>query len=390
MDKFTRDDLLGLMEQKNEHSISIYMPTIRVGTEVLQNPIRLKNLIDQVKTRLSQGKVSPGDIRDLVEPLNELANDLNFWTGMSDGLAIFRADDYFRTFQVPIGFDEIAYLNTRFYAKPLVPLLEGDGKFLLLALSMNNVRLYVGDKNGMSEIDLGDTPTSMVDALGYDNIQSMIRNHVSRQGNAMFYGEGASNNDSKKEDILRFFQILEKGLDKRIAARTEPLILAGVEYLIPIYREANSYPHLYDEYLTGNPEDMRVDELHEDAWELVAPFYQQSKNGIVDGYHILANQDQASKDIQEIVPAAFFGQVDTLIVPNGVRIWGTFDPETYSVAIHDHQNLKDDDLIDLAMVFTLRNGGTIYTFDSANMPDGARVAATLRYPLKGLQYSKTT
>jgi hypothetical protein len=30
-------------------------------------------------------------------------------------------------------------------------------------------------------------------------------------------------------------------------------VLAGVEYLLPIYREANTYPHLLAEGIHGNP-----------------------------------------------------------------------------------------------------------------------------------------
>lgn len=38
-----------------------------------------------------------------------------------------------------------------------------------------------------------------------------------------------------------------------------PLVLAGVEYLLPIYRRANTYPYLLDGGVTGNPEGRRPD-----------------------------------------------------------------------------------------------------------------------------------
>lgn len=389
-----REDLLDLITRHDHYSLSIFTPTVRLGPQTTQNPIRLKNLLDQAEHQLRGAGMEHGDIRNFLSPLQEMVDNRDYWQTQGQGLAIFRSPDYFRVLQMPIEFDEMVYLNDRFYVKPLIPILEDNGDFYLLALSMNEVRLYKGDRNSIRKVDLGDTPTSMAEALGYSNVQSYVQPHASNkkasgsQRQAMFYGQGDSNEDTKKDDILRFFQILEKGVYKKIGDDSYPLILAGVEYLLPIYRDVNTYPHLYDEAVTGNPEDLHPEELRKEAWQLVHPFYEQARAGAFDAYHILANKNRASTDIREIVPAAFFGQVDILLVSEGLRIWGRFDQENNQVIVHQRQEQGDEDLTDLATAFTLSNNGTIYTLDAVNMPDGATIAATLRYPLKGLDYEK--
>jgi hypothetical protein len=394
MDELSREDLLDLISRRNDYSLSIFMPTARIGQEVQQNSIRLKNLIEQAEFRLHQAGNRPGEVKEFLAPIQALVDNGEFWQSQSDGLAVFRSVDFFRALRLPIDFDEMVYLNDRFYIKQLIPMLEDNGSYYLLALGIKNVRLFETDRFGIREVSLGETPTSMDKALGYDTIQSHIRRHASAkqsnrgQSQAMVYGEGESNNDIKKGDILRFFQMLDKGVYKQIGGGSNPLVLAGVEYLLPIYRETNSYPHIFEASIPENVETRRPQELHAEVWPIISPFYEQAKKGAVDAYHILKNQKQASSDIAEIVPAAFFGQVDILLISPDLRIWGQFDRDRSSVTIHKSQERGDEDLTDLAAAYTLSNNGTVYTFSPSEIPDGALIAATLRWPIKGLSYEK--
>ena len=52
--------------------------------------------------------------------------------------------------------------------KPLFPLLSGDGRFYVLALSQKSVRLLEGTRDSVSEVDLEGVPESLAEALGTD------------------------------------------------------------------------------------------------------------------------------------------------------------------------------------------------------------------------------
>jgi hypothetical protein len=87
---------------------------------------------------------------------------------------------------------------------------------------------------------------------------------------AMFHGHGVGKDDAK-DNILRFFHLLDQGLYALLGKESAPLVLAGVDYLFPIYREANSYPHLMERGIAGNPEGLKGEELHEQGWRIVEP-----------------------------------------------------------------------------------------------------------------------
>src|SRR5688572_5803300 len=94
MNILNRTDLQELIEQTGEWCISLYMPTHPIGSEQQQNPIRLKNLLTQVKKDLSESGLRRPDIEGLLRPAEELLLDSDFWQHQSEGLAIFLSNDF--------------------------------------------------------------------------------------------------------------------------------------------------------------------------------------------------------------------------------------------------------------------------------------------------------
>lgn len=394
-DIINREKMLELMKTQGSNSLSIYMPVHPIGQDVMENPILLRNIIDQAENQLRQNGLSTSELSRFLEPLRDLTNQRNYWQRQNRTLAIFRTKDIFETYRLPIETHEIVYINDRLYTKPLIQLLEGNGNFYVLALSINKARLFQGDRNNIKEIKLKGTPTSLDEALGDTYVQKQVQFHSNapRSGSrgersSILFSQGSWTENLKKEEIQRFFQYLEKGVHKEISNQSNPLVLAGVEYLIPIYREVSSYSHLYPEYLTGNPDDFRPEDLHQQAWKLVDPFFKKARLDAIEGYHILANDHLTAKEIDDVLIASYYGQVDILFIADGIQIWGKYNKETNHVIRHDYRQPNDEDLSDLATFYTLKHGGIIYTFDPAEMPDGSMIAATLRYPLQNLQSSE--
>ncbi|MCE2703319.1 MAG: hypothetical protein LW859_39355 [Anabaena sp. 49633_E8] len=56
--------------------------------------------------------------------------------------------------------------------------------------------------------------------------------------------------------------VVDSALHKKLRGEKAPLILAGVEYLLPIYRQANTYPYLAETGITGNAEILKMQELN--------------------------------------------------------------------------------------------------------------------------------
>lgn len=383
MKTLSRAELEPLMSPPEGLCVSIYAPMVKAGPETQQNPIRFKNLVRQASDALEQRGKTTQETDELLAPATALIDDTPFWQHQSGGLALFVADGFFRYFRVPLDLRELAVVEERFHVKPLLPLLSGDGRFYILALSQKRARLFEATRHDVREVDLGDLPTSLQDAVGYEVEETHVQFHTGtrsqRQGQSpMYHGHGGGEDDVKPE-IQKFFNLLDNGVGDLIEDPHAPLVLAGVEFLHPIYRQVSDYPNVLENGVVGNPDDLGAEELHARAWPIVEPEFARAQKEAADRFHQLAGTGQASSQLADVVTAADDGRVDTLFVALGERRWGSFDREERKVEVSDDNGPGTVDLVDLAAIQTLLKGGTVFAVDPESVPENAPLAAVYRY-----------
>jgi hypothetical protein len=396
MDLFNRTELRRLAEAQDDVCISLYMPTYRNESDWSQNTTRLKNLLREARNQLREQDFREELIDDILADARTLLDRTGFWrNNIGDGLALFITPDTLETFRLPLTFDEIVVVEDRFHLKPLFPLIAANNRFYLLALSQNDVRLYQGTHQSMNEIESAEIPADIVEAIRqYEDPERQLQSHVQNrvaEGNgertdAAFHGHGGGDGDDMsaepQDELKRFFREVNESVDDYISGEEVPLLLAGVSEYLPLYREVNTYPNLIeDDIVAGNPESVNVDNLHEKAWGIVEPVFQESEQDELDRFEQLYYQgeDMASDDFHEIVPGCAYSRVDTLFVPVGEHRWGRFDPSTNTVKVHDSQEPGDGDLLNYAAVSAYLNGATVHALQPEKMPGGRSIAATFRY-----------
>src|SRR5260221_989789 len=192
---------------------------------------------------------------------------------------------------------------------------------------------------------------------------------------------GAHDSSKQEKDrILRYCRVVNKEIHKYLAGKSAPLVIAALEYLHPIYREANTYPHLLDEGIQRNVEHMPAEELKSEAWKLVEPYFRKERDDAVERYRTFSNTSQISNKLSDILPAAHFGRVTTLFLERGRQQFGTFDPNTQKLEAYKDEHPGSVDLFDQAATQTILNGGTVYLLAPEEMPDRqSGTAAIFRY-----------
>jgi hypothetical protein len=359
--------------------VSIFLPTHGPGAEQ-QDPIRLRNLLREAERRLAAG-VRHSRSRELLAPGLELADDVAFWReAAAGGLALLLAGGGARQLRLPYAPRELVVVGDRFHVKPLLPLLWGDGRFYLLALSQRRVRLFEGDQDRLRELKLQDIPAGLAEAMRLDDREEQLQLHQTgpaRPGGrpaAMFHGHGVGADDAK-DRILRFFREVDHGVQHTVGGGRAPLVLAAVDYLRPLYRAASSYPQILEQGLSGNPDHLGAQELHRRAWSLLGDRFRSSQRAVAVRCRALERRGRATGDLRRIVAAAIGGRVESLLVPMGTEQWGSVDPVTGAAQLHRRARPGAVDLFDLAAVETLRHGGTAYPLQEGQ----TRPAAILRY-----------
>ncbi len=382
MNRITLAELQPFLNDHEDWCVSLFMPTHRLGRETEQDPIRFKNLLQEAEARLLEKGMRTPDVQAMLQPAHDLLLDPAFWWHMSDGLAVFFTQAELHTYRLPLPFEELLVITNRFHIKPLLPFFTNDGHFYILALSQNEVRLLEGTRHTVDEIDLESIPTSLRQTLRYEQYEKQLQvrggGTVGRGVQAgMFHGHDPSDED--KNRLLRWFNKLDGELRQFLTGEGSPLVLAGVDYLLPIYHAANTYPHLLEEGIPGNPEELTPATLHQRAWSLVEPGFRQAQEAARAQYQQLSANGRTTNELKEALLAAQAGRVESIFVPLGVQIWGRYDPQSQTLHVHPEAAPGDEDLLDQLAILTLQMGGEVFAVTQEEMPGGMSVAVIYRY-----------
>jgi hypothetical protein len=386
MEIFKINQLNALLNVKGLHHVTIYSPTSRESTDNYQaDKINFKNQLQKAVSQLiAQYGMTDQEAKTYLTPGYDLLEDMNFWQHNSDGLAFFHSSAGTHIKPLPLEMDAPrTFVGNNFMLRPLIPLLNAKGRFYILNLNLNDVRLYEATLGTISEVVLDDeVPTHIEDYTKFIERENHLqwRSGQGGAGGAMFHGQGAT--DTEKEDIQQYFYDLSKSIDKIIQCDPLPTVLAGVEYLIPMYRQASDYNQYEEKSVHGSFSEADAMLLHEKALAIVEPKFEVDRDQAFEKFAEMQGGDWASTDTSKVIKAAITGQVETLFVKEDAAIWGVFNEQLYELEIYQASTPETKDLLTEAAIKTITQGGTVYQCDADEMPEGAKnIAAIFRNPV---------
>jgi len=388
--KFDKDTFEKLIAERdfNKPLISIYIPTSRAGT-VQEDRIRFKNALNEAAERLVEENLYPemeldkDEARKFLSEGFDLLEKEDFWLHLSDGLAVFIGEDRFHTYVVPISFEPLVYIGNEFYTRKLHPIFTRENRFFLLALSQSEVRFFEVHKYHIYPVIIEDlVPEDLENALEKQKPTVLQSHTTGGSDSAVFHGQGGRK-DQKNDDLKEFFRQVDKGLMEMLHDENEPMVIAAVDYLVPLYKEVSKYNHIVEEHISGNPDDLGPVVLHEKAWKIMQPKFQAKKEESREAFPLQIKNEKASVSVEDIVLAARGGRVETLYV-NGEtdpKLGEVFTSnENYGVKFHDENTRKNTCLLNAAAVYTWENGGKVYSLEKEDMPDSSKpLNAVFRY-----------
>ncbi len=365
---------------------SVYLPTHRGGPETRQDPVRLRNLLRTARETAAV-MLDHREAEDLVAPAEQLLDDEDFWQHQADGLAVF-LDGALRTWRLPLSFDELVVVAPRFHIMPVLRHLSLDRRFAVLALAQNDVRLFLGSRDALEELEPEGMPRSVQEATQWDDPDRHVEWHTrtartpSGDRAAIFHGHGAAK-DAHEDRLLRFGQQVDHAVARTLGPEDVPLILAGTQEVTGVYRNVNSYGRLLEEAIQGNPERLSAADLLARAWPIMQGIAQREQAELMDRIRSHHANGRGEDGIVPTVRAASRGLVDTLVVADHVHAWGSFEPDRDEVNLHDERRPHDEDLLNAAAIMTLRYGGRVLVVERDEMPTPQPIAAVERAEVTG-------
>lgn len=380
MRPMTVRELQWLVGHQEPPCVSIQLPTHRHRPGTDQDPIRYRGLVRRAAELLAESYPAR-EVKDLIAPLEAL-DDATFWRHSLDGLAVFRSPEVEAFYRLPVRLGEVAVVADTFHTKPLLRYLHTNRHYYLLAISQKAVTLYGGTPHGLEPVDLSSLPADLEDALGRreDGGRTLtVRGGQGTGASPVFHGHGPGD-EERKEVLARYFRAIDHALVDFLRDETAPLVLAGVAYYHPIYREVSRYPHLLTDGVEGNVDRDTPDVLRAKAWPLVERVFTEEIHAKLREYHDRAARRRADSRLENVAVAASHGRVRDLFVAEDRHLWGHVNRETGAVSVHKAQlDAEDADVLDDLGEMVLLCGGDVWVLPPDQMPDGSPVAAIYRY-----------
>ncbi|WP_114777698.1 baeRF7 domain-containing protein [Botryobacter ruber] len=382
------EKLINVQSNTNTLCISIYLPTHRAGKETLNgmDSIAFKNQIRETRELLEKHDLSEAEIAAYLKPAEDLLNDNNFWRHQGEGLAVFITKGFSTYYTLPITMPTMVYVLDHFYFTPILPLLSQNGRYFILWLYREKVCFYEATIDKIRQIDISSiVPETMNKALKFDvkgHDQDFTHSNTTVNGTNIVHGPGASKSDEEYERVREFMLEIDNSMQQILHDATEPLILAGVDHYCSIYRNISKYKNIVPKNINMNEGQENINLLHEKAVAIMKPLMQQSHSDSLDRYQNVAGTGVTSENIATVAAEAVHGRVDTLFIAPSNPVWGTYDEKSATAVVHDQYQRGDHDLINLAAIKTISQGGKVFVSDYNGLSEageGVSVKALFRY-----------
>ena len=393
MDYFGRERLRELLDEPGGSAVSIYLPTSRSSSEADADRLRFRAALDRARELLStEGDGAGDDASGMLEELEPLTKDTEFWRYQADGLAVFVSAGLRRMYRVPTQVPELVVVGPTFHTRPLIEHLQAPDRYWVLGLSQKKIRLWEGTARGATPVDLTGLPRNLLDALGfeferdYEIVHRMkagpSRGEQGRGGHTpVFHGHGAAKEET--EDELRlFFKKVDEGLQQMLSDEIGPVVLAAVEHYHPLYRSVSKLQNLTDAGITANVNEWTADQVHEKAWPIAKEKALEKVDEALELWESSYGRGKGEMDLANLGKLAVAGRLRLLLTERDRRVWGTLDRNTGALEIvqeggDDPDNHAVDLLDELAELVILR-GGRAMVLSSERIPTETGVAGVLR------------
>ena len=360
----TRKELKKIQSIHDDPCISILMPTHRQHPENKQDPIRLKNLIKEVEKRISN-ELSGPETKSLVNKLNKLSETIDFQY-LLDGLALFVSKNHEYKFIFPFPVKERLLIDRTFATRDLVFAINRSQPYYVLLLNDKMSRVFLGVRDNIDEVTSNGFPV-------YNKFVQMIEN-----------AELQHTNDRLQENVEKdknYLREVDRELRKINNEKEYPVIVAGVERTIALFKEVTRYPENIVTSIKGNYDKIPVSELPGLVWPKAKEEFSRRQSEELNKLNEAEGQKRSASGIDEVWKLAVEGRAAEIVVELNFHFPAKLDSTGMQLISVDTSDKIDtmDDAVDELIETVIGKGGKVYFVKNGELEKYGRIAAILRY-----------
>ncbi|QDT28557.1 hypothetical protein Enr10x_39010 [Gimesia panareensis] len=386
MKTLSHDELKSLTEWEQGPCVSIYLPRHQAVSEHGEDPIHLRNLLDEAEISLQAQGLGAVETRTLLEPARKIQNDATFWErGPAQGLCILVAPGMFHQYDLAYQCPQSLSVADSFYVNPLFYKVYDNDHFDLLAICPKSVRLFRHQNGEFTQLELPENvPANLEEISANTQFEESLQYHTTSAAGArgdnasMQHGHGLTKEQNEKL-LSDYFQLLAKQLEKNLDNAGPPMILVTAEKQQNLFRKHYHAKNLIAEGITTSPDHLNEQELYQLALPVIEQISSAPFRKAREQYQQHLGTSRISHQLEEILQAADQGRIEALFTPLGSELWGRLPNDGDLIQTHAQPENGDVALLNWAIRNTYKHGGTPYVISASEMPEDKPVTAYFRW-----------
>lgn len=378
------DELQTLVEAGLGPRISIYVTQQGEPSASGENSQHVRHALFQAETKLKEDGFDDALTKSLLQPALDLVRGgkLSQATG-SKGLALLLAPSVFRYWQLPFTCEAAVDVGPDFRLAPLARLLNWPLDVRVIAFSSTLVRFFCCTREAIQELVLpSGIPATLDQFEGGPDVGRAVRFQTTAgaAGSTNVVHGQTSFKDEVETRLQAYVRTIAREVGEFVEHEHLPLVLVAAKELHPLFTDAYGTESLLEPGIIASPAHLSEAEVHKQVVHLVDTLGSGELKVARDRYQSAIETHQACSVIEEIVPAAVEGRVDTLIAADGERVCGLWDATNQRALVASGTSqARSVDLLDLAVRETLRHGGHVCVVPRADVPEHAQSVAAFRW-----------
>jgi len=355
----TRQELRQLQSLNKIPAVSILLPTHRMAPENRQDPIQVKNLVDEATRRLLE-EFSERDLQPLLQQLETLVGKIDY-NHTLDGLALYISDDFAQLYYLPFTVPARVVIDQTFATRDLVYGLHRAVSYWVLLLSQSSTRLLAGTAETLEEVQDQNFPMQMTGPAA--------------TGPIPFDADSSYIDDRHR----RFFQ----QVDSALSTYTEdgmPLILGGVVRQISFFQEVSQHAGSVVGTLGGNFDRSTLPELTPPVWAIMQTVREALRAEALQALDQAMGAQKVVSTIEEVWRLAQDGRGRLLLVEKNYHVPAVLSANGGIELVAAPGGVEVmDDAVDEIIEAVLAKGGEVTIVDDGSLSEHQQIALILRY-----------
>jgi soluble cytochrome b562 len=359
-----RNELKHLQSINGYPCVSILMPTHRTFPEREQDPIRMKNLINEVKKRLLK-EFSEEEIKPIINNINSIVASIDFNRTIR-GLAIFATSTKSFKFLLPFPVKERFLIDHNFATRDIVFGMNRSEPYWVLVLNEKSAQIYSGVRDNVMEYYGNHFPVA--------NKYYEIKNNDSKE---------VSKNDrmvDNAERVKNFIREVDSNL-KVLNTDGYEVVVTGTDRVISAFKEVTSQKENIASYIKGNYSEYSTAELSKIVWPEVKKARSQKREALIKELDEAVGMKKLATGIDEIWSHVNAGRGRKLLVELNYQYPARISDDKMKLIPTEPAPGAEilDDAVDEIVERVIDTSGSVIFVDNGKLEKFGKIALLLRY-----------